>query len=93
MLTNLVTLVVGVFLTTAGASLLLLAVNLAAGAPNGWATAYIIAMIVLGVATLVAFAAWERFFAPVAYIPFEFLKDRTILSASLLYGVVFASIL
>ncbi|XXH00126.1 hypothetical protein Hte_006468 [Hypoxylon texense] len=45
-----------------------------------------------GAVLLGLFAVWERFFAPVAYFPFKFLKDRTILGACTLYGVMFISI-
>jgi hypothetical protein len=85
--------VVGMFLTVAGWSLLLLPFNLASTAPNGWRTDYVIAMIVVGFSLLVAFVLWEKYFATVPYFPFRFLKDRTILGASLLQGFMFASIL
>lgn len=81
------------FLTVFGFSLLLLPFSLVFYAPNGWKTGYIIAMIVLGVVLLGAFAAWEKYFSPVPYIPFKFLKDRTILGACLVYGLMFCSIL
>ncbi|KAI0139403.1 MFS general substrate transporter [Hypoxylon sp. NC0597] len=84
--------VIGMLLTIAGWALLLLPFSIVTYAPNGWKTGYIIAMIVLGVVLLAAFVVWERFFAPVAYFPFKFLKDRTILGACLLYGVMFLSI-
>ncbi|KAL3424961.1 Siderophore iron transporter mirB 2 [Phlyctema vagabunda] len=83
---------IGMLLTTFGWSLLLLPFNLANTAPNGWATGYIIAMIILGVLLLVGFVIWEKYFAPVAYFPFRFLTDRTILGACLLYGIMFTSI-
>ncbi|KAH7013768.1 siderochrome-iron transporter MirB [Ilyonectria destructans] len=84
--------VVGMFLTVFGFSLLLLPFSLVFYAPNGWKTGYIIAMIVLGVVLLAAFAVWEKYFSPVPYIPFKFLKDRTILGACLVYGLMFCSI-
>ncbi|KPM39223.1 Siderophore iron transporter mirB [Neonectria ditissima] len=84
--------VVGMFLTVFGFSLLLLPFSLVFYAPNGWKTGYIIAMIVLGIVLLVAFAIWEKFFSPVPYIPFKFLKDRTILGSCLVYGIMFCSI-
>lgn len=80
-------------LTTAGWSLLLLPFNLVNTAPQGWKTGYIIAMIVLGVASLAAFVVWEKWFSPVPYFPFKFLRDRTVLGACLLYGLMFTSIL
>lgn len=61
--------------------------------PQGWKTGYIIAMIVLGFFCLVAFFFWEKYFATVAYLPFRFLKDRTIIGACFLYGIMFLSIL
>ncbi|PNY28916.1 Siderophore iron transporter mirB [Tolypocladium capitatum] len=84
--------VVGMFLTVFGWSLLLLPFSLASRAPDGWSTGYIIAMIVLGAVLLIAFGVWEKFFAPVSYFPWKYLKDRTILGACLLYGFMFASI-
>jgi len=49
-------------------------------------------MIVLGMVLLAAFVAWEKFFAPVPYIPWKFLKDRTILGSCFMYGFMFLSI-
>ncbi|KAI1376563.1 MFS general substrate transporter [Hypoxylon crocopeplum] len=84
--------VIGMLLTISGWSLLLLPFSIVTYAPNGWKTGYIIAMIVLGFCSLVAFVFWEKYVAPVAYFPFRFLKDRTIFAACLLYGVMFISI-
>ncbi|KAJ8124164.1 hypothetical protein ONZ43_g51 [Nemania bipapillata] len=84
--------IVGMLLTIFGFSLLLLPFSLSGYAPHGWATGYIIAMIVLGVVLLVAFVFWEKYVAPVQYFPFKFLKDRTILGACGLYGFLFISI-
>ncbi|KAI2780224.1 MFS general substrate transporter [Daldinia loculata] len=84
--------VIGMLLTIAGWSLLLLPFSIVGYAPRGWKTGYIIAMIILGAVSLAAFVVWERFFAPVAYFPFKFLKDRTILGACMVYGVMFLSV-
>ncbi|KAI7341063.1 major facilitator superfamily transporter [Hortaea werneckii] len=84
--------VVGMVLTIAGWSLLLLPFSLASYAPEGWSSYYIILMIVLGVVCLAGFVVWERYFAPVPYIPWKFLKDRTILGACFMYGFMFLSI-
>ncbi len=80
------------FLTIFGWSLLLLPFSLVQYAPNGWKTGYIIAMIVLGVVLLAAFVVWEKFFATVQYFPFKHLKDRSVLGACLVYGLMFLSI-
>ncbi|RTE72622.1 hypothetical protein BHE90_012974 [Fusarium euwallaceae] len=84
--------VVGMFLTIAGFSLILTPMNIATRAPNGWATDYIIAMIVVGVVCLAGFAAWEKWYAKVPYIPFKFLKNRTILGACCLSAFLNMSI-
>ncbi|RKK60164.1 Siderophore iron transporter mirB [Fusarium oxysporum f. sp. cepae] len=84
--------VIGLFLTSAGWALLLLPFSIAATAPNGWATGYIIAMPILGVVLIASFVVWEKFFAPVPYFPFHLLADRTILGACLIYGIMLASI-
>ncbi|CAK7225492.1 hypothetical protein SBRCBS47491_005908 [Sporothrix bragantina] len=84
--------VVGLILCTAGFSLLLLPFSLATSAPNGWKTGYIIAMFIVGGVCLGLFATWEKMFAPVQFLPWNFLTDRTILGGSLVYGFMFCSI-
>ncbi|OAA56115.1 siderophore iron transporter mirB [Cordyceps fumosorosea ARSEF 2679] len=84
--------VVGMFLTIFGWVLLLLPFSLVNYAPQGWKSGYIIAMIVVGVVLLAAFVFWEKYFATVHYFPFKHLKDRSILGACLLYGIMFLSI-
>jgi MFS family permease len=84
--------VIGMLLTISGWSLLLLPFSLATYAPHGWSSYYIILMIVLGVVLLTGFVVWEKFFAPVPYIPWKFLKDRTILGSCFMYGFMFLSI-
>lgn len=80
-------------LSMAGFALILLPFSLAQSFPKGWADAGLICMIVFGVVSLVLFALFEKYFARVSYLPFKFLKDRTILGASMTYGVMFISIL
>ncbi|KAL4876390.1 major facilitator superfamily domain-containing protein [Aspergillus karnatakaensis] len=81
----------GILLITAALALLLLPFSLAAYAPNGWKTGYIIAMIVLGVVLFPAFYVYEAFVAPVQFLPFRYLKQGTIIGSALLYGVMFLS--
>ncbi|KAM5385507.1 hypothetical protein ACJZ2D_000706 [Fusarium nematophilum] len=76
--------VVGVFLFAAGLVIFLLPFNIAASAPNGWATGYIIAMIVVGFVLLIGFIFNEVYFAPVPFLKFHFLTDRTLIGACLL---------
>jgi hypothetical protein len=74
----------GNFLFAAGLIIFLLPFNIAYIAPNGWATGYIIAMIVVGFLLLVAFVLVEIYVAPVPFLKFSFLCDRTLMGACLL---------
>ncbi|CAJ0547028.1 Ff.00g016550.m01.CDS01 [Fusarium sp. VM40] len=76
--------VLGVFLFATGLIVFLLPFNIAASAPNGWATGYIIAMIVVGFFLLVGFAINEVYVAPVPFLKVHFLTDRTLVGACLL---------
>lgn len=84
--------VVGLLLSSAGFSLILLPFSLATSAPNVWKTGYIIAMFIVGGFCLGLFAVWEKMFAPVQFLPWNHLTDRTILGGSLVYGFMFTSI-
>lgn len=77
-------LVLGTFLLAAGLVLLLLPFTIAGSAADGWSQGYIIAMLVLGVVCLVAFALAQRFVAPVPFIPWDILVSRTVIGACLL---------
>lgn len=83
----------GIILITAGFSLVLLPFSIAKYAPKGWESGYIIAMEVLGVFAFALFYSWERWFAPVQFLPWKYLKEPTIIGSCVLYGVMFASIL
>ncbi|KAK4944438.1 hypothetical protein LTR10_016112 [Elasticomyces elasticus] len=76
--------VLGIFLFAAGLIIFLLPFNIASIAPNGWATGYIIAMIIVGFILLVAFALNELYLAPVPFLAFSSLTDRTLVGACLL---------
>lgn len=86
-------LVVGIILITAVFSLILLPFSIASYAPKGWASGYIIAMEVLGVACVPAFYAWERYWARVQFLPWKHLKEPTMIGSCLLYMVMFISTL
>ncbi|KAF7590827.1 hypothetical protein BBP40_002350 [Aspergillus hancockii] len=83
--------VVGIILITAVFSLILLPFSIASHAPKGWASGYIIAMEVLGVLCMPVFYAWERYFSPVQFLPWKYLKEPTIIGSCLLYCVMFMS--
>ncbi|UKZ76794.1 hypothetical protein TrVFT333_004506 [Trichoderma virens FT-333] len=81
----------GLLLLTAGLALFLLPFNLYALQPLGWRSPLIICLLVFGFALMVAFALWERFFAPVTFIPYSLLLDRNMIGACALGMVLFIS--
>lgn len=66
--------------------------TLAAYAPQGWKTPYIIAMIVLGILLFPTFAVYEKYLAPIPFLPWKYLLEPTILGSCILYGVMFLSV-
>ncbi|KAI8935593.1 hypothetical protein NX059_008159 [Plenodomus lindquistii] len=82
----------GILLIMFAFCLFLLPFTLQSYAPNGWNTGYIIAMIVLGILLFPVFVYYEAKIAPVQFLPWKYLKDRTIVGSCLLYGVMFLAI-
>ncbi|KAH6867181.1 hypothetical protein B0T10DRAFT_53434 [Thelonectria olida] len=83
--------VVGLLTLSAGVAFFLLPFNLYTLQSKGWGSAIIICFLVFGVVLLIVFGVWERFFAPVSFIPWRFLQDRTVAGACLLSFALFFS--
>ena len=81
--------VVGLLLLVTGFALLLLPMNIYSYQPHGFRSPMMICMIVFGVACFIGFAIWERFGAPVTLLPFDLMRDRTIIGGNLLAAVIF----
>jgi hypothetical protein len=83
----------GLLLLITGLALFLLPFNLfpyqGATLDEQWSSALVVSMLVIGFATVIAFVIWEWKFAPVTFIPFHLLKDRTILGCCLVAGIFF----
>jgi len=77
-------LVIGVVIFSVGLVVFFLPFDIAASAPNGWASGYIIAMIVVGVIMLVVFTLYETYLAPVPLLNWRLLTNRTVIGACLL---------
>ncbi|KAJ8117464.1 hypothetical protein ONZ43_g4202 [Nemania bipapillata] len=73
--------IIGVILFSTGLVVFLLPFDIATSAPYGWATAYIIAMIVVGLVVLVIFGFYEALLAPTPMLNFALLSDRTVIGA------------
>ncbi|KAL3484192.1 major facilitator superfamily domain-containing protein [Aspergillus germanicus] len=74
----------GVFLFAGGMVIFLLPFTLASTAPHGWKTGYIIAMIIVGFLLIIFFGLYEFLVAPVPFLNYKHLTDRTVLGACLL---------
>lgn len=82
---------VGLILLTAGLALFLLPFNIYALQPLGWQSPLIICLLVFGVVLMIVFALWERFFAPITFMPYSLLLDRDMVGACVLGAVLFFS--
>ncbi|EED20889.1 siderophore iron transporter, putative [Talaromyces stipitatus ATCC 10500] len=75
---------IGVILFCSGLTLFFIPWTLAAKQENGWTSASILVMIVLGFFLLVALTIWERVFTPKSFLPFHCLRNRNILGTCIL---------
>ncbi|KID74611.1 MFS siderochrome iron transporter 1 [Metarhizium brunneum] len=83
--------VVGLLLAAAGMALFLLPFNIYQFQAEQWGSPMIIAMLVVGVVLLVVFALYEKYVAPVQFIPYQLLVDRTVMGACVLGAIGFIS--
>ncbi|KAI2699985.1 hypothetical protein CBS147372_5602 [Penicillium roqueforti] len=76
---------IGIILLAGGMALFLLPFSLWSYQKYQWRSAMIICMIVFGGLLLILFAVYERFWAPVTFIPFNLLMDRTVFFGGLMF--------
>ncbi|PTB36142.1 hypothetical protein M441DRAFT_62150 [Trichoderma asperellum CBS 433.97] len=81
----------GLLLLTSGLAIILLPFNLYALQADGWQSPLIICLLVSGVALIVSFILWERFYARVTFIPYSLLLDRNMVGSCILGTVLFIS--
>ncbi|EME80601.1 uncharacterized protein MYCFIDRAFT_54088 [Pseudocercospora fijiensis CIRAD86] len=83
----------GLFLIVSGLAIFLLPFSLysyqGATLAEQWSSALVISMIIIGFILIVAFVIWEAKFAPVTFVPYHLLKDRTVLGAFFLAAILF----
>ncbi|KAI8936726.1 hypothetical protein NX059_007114 [Plenodomus lindquistii] len=80
---------VGIMILVSGMALFLLPFSLWSYQGEKWQSPMIIGMIVAGGILLLAFPIWEKFYAPVTFIPYELLLDRTVFSAGIMFVFVY----
>jgi hypothetical protein len=80
---------IGILILLAGMALFLLPFSLWSYQEKKWESPMIIGMIVAGFVLLVAFPIWEKFFAPVTFLPYTLLLDRTVFFGGIMFVFVF----
>lgn len=82
---------VGLILLSAGVALFLLPFNLYTLQARGWTSPLVLSMLIIGFLLIVSFVIWEKFFAPVTFIPYSLLLDRTVFGACVVSATLFIS--
>ncbi|PVH69258.1 siderophore iron transporter [Cadophora sp. DSE1049] len=80
---------IGILILVAGMALFLLPCSIWSYQAKKWESPMIIGMMVTGFVLLIAFPFWEKFFAPVTFIPYELLLDRTVFTAGIMFIFVY----
>ncbi|KAM0455005.1 hypothetical protein ACHAPV_008147 [Trichoderma viride] len=83
--------IIGLLILSGGLAMFLLPFNIYSYQEDGWKSSLIIGLLVGGVVALIVFAIWEKFFAPITFIPYSLLMDRTVIGANILAASVFVS--
>lgn len=81
--------VFSVLLLTTGLVFVLLPISLTGYEGNTWTSRPIVLMISLGLALLVCFSLWERYFAVQTFMPYGLLVNKTVVGACLLCATRF----
>jgi len=76
--------IVGMLLTISGIAMFSAGLSLGSNAPQGWKTGYVLALIIVGFAIIVAFVIWESKY-PYPLLPMTIWKD---MNFSLLMGIL-----
>jgi MFS family permease len=71
--------VAGLLILATGLALFLLAFNIYSYQPNTWRSPLIISFIIIGFFLIIAFGIYEARFAPITFVPWPLLKNRTVI--------------
>ncbi|KNG50754.1 siderophore iron transporter mirb [Stemphylium lycopersici] len=80
---------VGLLVLAAGLSLFLLSFNIYSYQADGWKSPLIICFIVFGAILVALFGLWEKYCAPVTFIPWPLLKNRTVIFTYTMAGSLY----
>lgn len=71
--------VVGLLILATGLALFLLSFNIYSYQRNTWQSPLIICFLIFGGLLIICFGLWEKYFAPVTFVPWPLLKNRTVI--------------
>ncbi|EGE05592.1 siderophore iron transporter [Trichophyton equinum CBS 127.97] len=80
---------IGIVLLSTGVALFLLPFNLYS--LQGWDSPLVVSMLLAGGILIVSFVVWERLYAPITFLPYSLLLDRTVLGSCILSATLFVS--
>ncbi|PVI06326.1 siderophore iron transporter mirB [Periconia macrospinosa] len=80
---------VGLLLLATGLALFLLSFNIYSYQPQQWKSPLIICFIIFGFLLIVAFGVWEKYFAPMTFVPWHLLKNRTVIFTYTMAGSLY----
>ncbi|KAH8884955.1 MFS general substrate transporter [Thozetella sp. PMI_491] len=69
---------IGILLACVGLGLFLLAFSLYSYQADQWKSALVVCFLVFGFIGMALFVVWEKYFAPVTFIPWYLLRNRTV---------------
>lgn len=81
----------GILILATGLALFLLSFSIYSYQAEKWKSPIIISFLIIGGLLIITFPVYEKYVAPVTYLPYHLLVDRTVLGACVLSGVLFIS--
>ncbi|ORY64782.1 uncharacterized protein BCR38DRAFT_341994 [Pseudomassariella vexata] len=70
--------VIGLLLIMTGLALFLLSFSLFSNQPLQWRSPLVICFLIFGGLLVITFVVWEKYFAPITFLPWPLLKNRTV---------------
>ncbi|KAK4499148.1 hypothetical protein PRZ48_009660 [Zasmidium cellare] len=83
--------VIGLILISAGLALFLLPFSIYSYQAEQWRSPLIICLIVFGVLLIICFALYEKYLAPVTFVPWPLLKNRTVFFTFAMVGSLYTA--
>ncbi|KAL2821779.1 hypothetical protein BDW59DRAFT_164118 [Aspergillus cavernicola] len=80
---------IGIFIFALGLALFLLAFNLYTKQANEWRSPLIICFLIFGGLLIIGFIFYEKYLAPITFIPWYLLKDRTVIFTYIMAGSLY----